>query len=106
VGARAGFLDGNQLFDRCSQPNGSVGESFCLAYITAITDALVDEGSRNGVFRACFPDGVRAGQVEDVGKPASRGGVIPVRLELVAGVRYFGRYRSGAIRDGVLLSVG
>jgi bifunctional non-homologous end joining protein LigD len=38
--------------------------------------------------------------------PASRGGVVPVRPELVAGVKFFGRYRSGAIRDGVLLSVG
>jgi ATP-dependent DNA ligase len=38
--------------------------------------------------------------------PASRSGVVPVRPELVAGVKYFGRFRSGAIRDGVLLSVG
>jgi hypothetical protein len=38
--------------------------------------------------------------------PASRGGIIPVRPELVAGVRFFGRYHSGAIRDGVLLSIG
>jgi hypothetical protein len=28
-----------------------------------------------------------------------------VRPELVAGVKYFGRYRGGWIRDGVLLSV-
>jgi bifunctional non-homologous end joining protein LigD len=28
--------------------------------------------------------------------PASRGGVVPVRPELVAGVKFFGRYRSGA----------
>jgi hypothetical protein len=33
-------------------------------------------------------------------------GVVPVRPELVAGVRYFGRYRTSWIRDGVLLSVG
>jgi hypothetical protein len=38
--------------------------------------------------------------------PTPRSGVIPVRPELVAGVKFFGRYRSGAIRDGVLLSVG
>jgi bifunctional non-homologous end joining protein LigD len=38
--------------------------------------------------------------------PATRTGVVPVRPELVAGVKFFGRYRSGAIRDGVLLSVG
>jgi hypothetical protein len=37
--------------------------------------------------------------------PETRSGVVPVRPELVAAVRYFGRYRSGAIRDGVLLSV-
>jgi hypothetical protein len=35
-----------------------------------------------------------------------RSGVVPVRPVLVAAVQYFGRYRSGAIRDGVLLSVG
>jgi hypothetical protein len=33
-------------------------------------------------------------------------GLVPVRPVLVAAVRYFVRYRSGAIRDGVLLSVG
>jgi hypothetical protein len=33
-------------------------------------------------------------------------GMIPVRSEVVAAVRYFGRYRNGWIRDGVLLSVG
>jgi bifunctional non-homologous end joining protein LigD len=38
--------------------------------------------------------------------PAGRSGVVPVRPELAAGVKFFGRYRSGAIRDGVLLSVG
>ena len=38
--------------------------------------------------------------------PTPRSGVVPVRTELVAGVRYFGRYRSGWLRDGVLLSVG
>jgi hypothetical protein len=38
--------------------------------------------------------------------PASRGNVVLVRPELVAGVKFFGRYRSGAIRNGVLLSIG
>jgi hypothetical protein len=38
--------------------------------------------------------------------PEARSGMIPVRPKLVAGVRYFGRYRTGWIRDGVLLSVG
>ena len=38
--------------------------------------------------------------------PATLSGVIRVQPKLVAGVRFFGRYRSGAIRDGVLLSVG
>jgi hypothetical protein len=31
--------------------------------------------------------------------------LVPVRPEFVAGVKFFGRYRSGAIRDGVLPSV-
>jgi hypothetical protein len=38
--------------------------------------------------------------------PGTRSGLIPVRPELVAGVKFFGRYRGGWIRDGVLLSVG
>ena len=39
------------------------------------------------------------------GGPEARSGMIPVRPELVAAVRYFGRYRTGWIRDGVLLKV-
>jgi hypothetical protein len=31
---------------------------------------------------------------------------VPARPELVAKVKFFGRYRAGWIRDGVLLSVG
>ena len=38
--------------------------------------------------------------------PETRSGFIPVRPELVAGVKFFGRYRAGWIRDGVLLRVG
>jgi ATP-dependent DNA ligase len=37
--------------------------------------------------------------------PATRSGVVPVRPALVAGVKFFGRYQRGWIRDGVLLSV-
>lgn len=37
---------------------------------------------------------------------ANRADLIPVRPKLVAAVRFFGRYRTGWIRDGVLLSVG
>jgi len=44
-------------------------------------------------------DGLRIG-------PSTRSGLVRVRPELVAGVRYFGRYTGGWIRDGVLLSVG
>ena len=36
--------------------------------------------------------------------PETRSGLIPVRPELVTEVRYFGRYRGGWMRDGVLLS--
>jgi hypothetical protein len=42
---------------------------------------------------------LRAGQT-------THSGLVPVRPVLVAGVRYCVRYRTGAIRDGVLLSVG
>jgi len=44
-------------------------------------------------------DGLRIG-------PSARSGIVRVRPELVAAVRYFGRYRTGWIRDGVLLRVG
>jgi hypothetical protein len=37
--------------------------------------------------------------------PETRSGLIPVRPGLVAGLKFFGRYRAGWIRDGVLLSV-
>jgi hypothetical protein len=42
--------------------------------------------------------GLRAG-------PETRSGLVLVRPTLVAGVRYFAGYRTGWIRDGVLLSV-
>ena len=38
--------------------------------------------------------------------PSNRSGIISVRPELVAEVKFFGRYHRGWIRDGVLLSVG
>ena len=39
--------------------------------------------------------GRRLGPLRD--GPASRAGVIPVRPELITGVKFCGRYRSGAI---------
>ena len=47
----------------------------------------------------------RLDRLRDGGLPA-RKGYIPVRPELVAEVKFFGRYHRGWIRDGVLLSVG
>jgi len=38
--------------------------------------------------------------------PETRSGIVPARPELIAAVRYFGRYRTGRIRDAVLLPVG
>lgn len=38
--------------------------------------------------------------------PEARSDMVPGHPEPVAAVRYFGRYRTGWIRDGVLLSVG
>ena len=43
-------------------------------------------------------DALRAG-------PRQRGGFIPVRLGVTAEVKYFGRFKGGLIRDGVILSV-
>ena len=36
--------------------------------------------------------------------PAKKG-IIPVRLGLVADIKFFGRHKGGSIRDGVILSV-
>jgi hypothetical protein len=38
-------------------------------------------------------------------RPRALGRAGAVRPELIAGIKFFGRYRSSAIRDGVLLSV-
>ena len=43
-------------------------------------------------------DALRAG-------PRRKGGFIPVRLGLMAEIKYFGRFKGGLIRDGVVLSV-
>jgi hypothetical protein len=32
-------------------------------------------------------------------------GIVPVRLGLVADIKFFGRHKGGSIRDGVILSV-
>jgi hypothetical protein len=37
--------------------------------------------------------------------PAGEGGGVPIEPGLSAAVKFFGRYKNGAIRDGVLLSV-
>jgi hypothetical protein len=37
--------------------------------------------------------------------PSTRAAVVRMRPELVDEVKFFGRYGSGAIRDGVLLSI-
>jgi hypothetical protein len=37
--------------------------------------------------------------------PAGRGGVVPIEPGVSVEVKFFGRYKGGAIRDGVLLSV-
>ena len=65
--ARAEFSDGNDLFDRCAEPYGSAGKTYCIAYINAITDALY-EGAAIGGLRACFTEHVGAEQVEDIGE--------------------------------------
>jgi hypothetical protein len=35
----------------------------------------------------------------------ARNGLVPVRLGLVADIKFFGRHKGGSIRDGVILSV-
>jgi hypothetical protein len=60
---------------------------------------------RAGQVRPC-PQGFVAEAGPAARWPSAALGHVPVRPELVAGVKFFGRYRSGAIRDGVLLSIG
>ena len=55
---------------------------------------------------------VPAGQVEfglgggrRLERPSDRSGIGPLRPELIAEVRYFERYRTGWVCDGVLLSI-
>jgi hypothetical protein len=38
-------------------------------------------------------------------RPAGQGGVVPIEPGVSVEVKFFGRYKGGAIRDGVLLSV-
>ena len=35
----------------------------------------------------------------------TRKGIVPVRLGLVADIKFFGRHKGGSIRDGVILSI-
>jgi ATP-dependent DNA ligase len=38
--------------------------------------------------------------------PATPSSIVPVRPELVAEIKFFGRYRNRYIHDGVLLAIG
>jgi hypothetical protein len=76
-------------------------------------EALAVAGLQDGVLGAGRAGEVRPRRQGSVASarpatrrgPSARYGIVPVRPELVAAVRYFGRYRTGRIRDGVLLSV-
>ena len=65
---------------------------------------LVPAGQVMFGFAGKGPMGHRLDQLRD-GLP-SRKGFVPVRPEMIAEVKFFGRYRAGWIRDGVLLSAG
>lgn len=59
--AQAGFWDGNRLFYFC---NRAAGVEACTAYIMGVADAMAIGPVVS--HRACFPNGVTAGQVKDV----------------------------------------
>ena len=70
------FINGNQLYDYCQRPTGTV----CLAYVMAVTDAVSDLASAGTVKRmACPSINVVPLQIKDVvvkylaEHPASRG---------------------------------
>jgi len=77
------------------------GEAIAVAGLrdgVLVPAGLVQFGlAGKGLWRRLDP--LRAG-------PSARSGLVPVHPELVAAVRFFGHYCSGAIRDGVVLSVG
>jgi hypothetical protein len=62
--------------------------------------ALVDAGEVRSGFAGkrlwTALDPLRAGSTRD--------GVVPVRPEIWLSIKYFGRHKSGAIRDGVVVS--
>jgi hypothetical protein len=37
--------------------------------------------------------------------PSNRSGIVPVHPKLIAGVKFFGRYHTGWLRDGALVSM-
>ena len=59
-GAGAGFESGTTLLEKCG--GGEAEKAACSGYILAIADVLA-EGPHFG-WRACMPEGVRAGQVK------------------------------------------
>jgi Rap1a immunity proteins len=58
-----GFLNGNQLYERC---NNAMGKLTCLGYVVGIADAILADGAVSG-WKACIPvDKVSAGQLFNV----------------------------------------
>lgn len=55
------FQNGNQLYDRCTEPN----REMCLGYVAGIFDALASGASIAG-YSACMPSGTTVQQAVDV----------------------------------------
>ena len=60
------FDDGNSLHAQC-QIETSISNGYCLGYVAAVADAMVDKRTLSGR-QACLPRGVMRGQAMDVVK--------------------------------------
>jgi hypothetical protein len=61
------FITGNALYADCMAGSITVGQSWCLGYITAIADVMTVPDENVLGFEACFPR-VSTAQVRDVAK--------------------------------------
>ena len=60
----AGFLTGNKLFEMCTyKPDGTLYAAQCVGYIQGVADGMENPTAS---VRACIPNNVIAGQLEDI----------------------------------------
>lgn len=65
--ARAGFSDGNELYELCNDNDSNRNWGICYGYITGVADTLYSGAVVTG-WRACVPKPISRQQVVDVVK--------------------------------------